>query len=321
METSNRRRFLQSIIPARLSGQVSRPTSLPLSGAGTEASAGGTYYSEDPQSTLQHDQHGPSTHPIRPIKQELVPASDQLATFRSLVGIENAATLSTTYFARPANNIGIYGRITKAESDAKWKHTLFSSLINGCLALQLIVAAGLTALGAGNGPHKAVTAFGAINTVIAGFLTYLKGSSLPDRLGYYRNEWTKVREHIEQLERDFCREGCMLDAETEAAAMEAMYWEVKNEIETNTRDSFVSQGNLQNNKESHPPPRPPPSRTVSYKGSNPAGPYQTGMNRPSQYPSGQTSSGQYSKYPGERRVRSDISPIPDKEKDDVMHMA
>jgi hypothetical protein len=43
---------------------------------------------------------------------------------------------------------------------------------------------------------------GAINTVIAGFLTYLKGSGLPNRLKYFQHEWAKVREYIEQRERD-----------------------------------------------------------------------------------------------------------------------
>lgn len=54
-------------------------------------------------------------------------------------------------------------------------------LISVALIMQLIVAAALTALGAADGNHGAVTVFGGINTVIAGFLTYLKGSGLPNR--------------------------------------------------------------------------------------------------------------------------------------------
>lgn len=61
------------------------------------------------------------------------------------------------------------------------KYENFTVLINVALVLQLIVAAALTALGASNSNHRAVTAFGGVNTVIAGFLTYLKGSGLPNR--------------------------------------------------------------------------------------------------------------------------------------------
>lgn len=127
-----------------------------------------------------------------------------------------------------------------AETKAHRSHQTFAWLINASLGLQLIVAAALTALGAGNGPHKAVTAFGALNTVIAGFLAFLKGSGLPNRLQYYESEWTKIREYIEQRERDFCREGCNLDLEAEVHMIERMYEEVKGDIEANTPDGFIS---------------------------------------------------------------------------------
>jgi len=173
----------------------------------------------------------------------LVPAHDQLALFRTLVGIDNAPALHTSTFFRsnrPAMNIGIYSRVIHAEAKYHRQHQTFAMLINSALGLQIIVAAALTALGASNGPHKAVVVFGAVNTVIAGFLAYLKGSGLPNRLKYYENEWTKVREYIEQRERDFCREGCPLDLEAEVTTIELMYEEVKNDVEANTPESFVS---------------------------------------------------------------------------------
>lgn len=61
-------------------------------------------------------------------------------------------------------------------------------MINACYFLQIIVAAALTAMGAAGTSSQAITAFGAINTIIAGFLTFLKGSGLPGRLKYYGNE-------------------------------------------------------------------------------------------------------------------------------------
>lgn len=99
--------------------------------------------------------------------------------------------------------MGIYFTVYDNEIKAKRQYKIFATLINTCLGLQIVVAAALTALGASNGSHNAVTALGAINTVIAGFFTYLKGSGLPNRLKYFQPKWGKVREYIEQRERDF----------------------------------------------------------------------------------------------------------------------
>ncbi len=86
------------------------------------------------------------------------------------------------------DRLGSCADIHLVDNEIKQKNTykMFSRLINGCLGLQIIVAAALTALGAADGSRKAVTVFGATNTVIAGFLTYLKGSGLPGRLQYFQ---------------------------------------------------------------------------------------------------------------------------------------
>jgi len=99
-------------------------------------------------------------------------------------------------------------------------------------------------MGAANSNHVGVTAFGAINTVIAGLLTYLKGSGLPNRLRYYENEWKKIREYIEQKERDFSRPDCVLDVQDVVRQVEAMYEEVRADIQMNTPDSYVSVGDI-----------------------------------------------------------------------------
>jgi SMODS and SLOG-associating 2TM effector domain len=351
---------------SRLSGLVSRPATLLGSGGRMESVddtlAGGTDYSHDPQFPPPHDQHDQPVHQhghldqtgtsMRRLKPELVAATDQLAIFRTLVGIDHAPGLTTaSYIPRPAHtqNIGLYYRVVAAEKSATLKYRIFAFLINACLGLQIIVAASLTALGAGNGPHKVVTAFGAINTVIAGFLTYLKGSGLPNRLRYYQNQWTKLREHIEQLERDFCREACMLDAESEALGVERMYGEVKDDIENNSPDSFVSRTGIQKKLPDNSPPRPPFSREMSYRGPNPITQSSFGQNLSSQYPPGRDRPGSYSSVPvhpgqypsgvptgqypsgvpasqypafqGERRVKTELSPAKDKEKSDGSHMA
>jgi hypothetical protein len=133
-----------------------------------------------------------------------------------------------------------YNRVCHREAQAKRGYKFATVFINGCLGAQIVVAAALTAMGAANSSHVGVTAFGAINTVIAGILTYLKGSGLPNRIRYYEQEWKRVREYIEQRERDFSRQDCRLDVNEVVATIEAMYEQVKSDIQTNTPDSYIS---------------------------------------------------------------------------------
>ncbi|KAF2034984.1 hypothetical protein EK21DRAFT_55228, partial [Setomelanomma holmii] len=134
---------------------------------------------------------------------------------------------------RAAPNLGIYNRVCHREAQAKRGYKLAAMLINGCLGIQIVVAAALTAMGAANSNHVGITAFGAINTVIAGILTYLKGSGLPNRIRYYENEWKRVREYIEQRERDFSRPDCTLNVTDIVSTIEAMYEQVKADIQSN----------------------------------------------------------------------------------------
>ncbi|KAF4264246.1 hypothetical protein CNMCM8714_007639 [Aspergillus fumigatus] len=161
----------------------------------------------------------------------LIPPSDKLLVFRALTGIDTVPALAIPHHhPRSAPNVGIYTRVVRAEQAAAQQFRFFSILMNTCLGIQIVVAAALTALGAARGPHNAVTAFGAINTIMAGILTYLKGSGLPDRLKHYQNEWRNIREYIEQREREFCLDGCQLDVQAEVVFIESMYEGVKREI-------------------------------------------------------------------------------------------
>ncbi|KKY25899.1 hypothetical protein UCRPC4_g01590 [Phaeomoniella chlamydospora] len=167
--------------------------------------------------------------------------NETLQTFRNLVGIQSPLSLvSVSILRRPAPNIGLYGRVVHAEQDAKKLYKAWSVTINLCLGLQIIVAASLTALGAAGSHSGAVTGFGAVNTVIAGFLTYLKGSGLPSRLKYYYNEWRKLREYIEQREREFGIRGCTLSLEEELLIIERLFEDVTADVEANTPDKYVS---------------------------------------------------------------------------------
>lgn len=174
----------------------------------------------------------------------LHPEEDPLTLFRLMLGIQTTPylgfTISSPIGTRPAPNIGLYARIVHSEQKAKDSFKVFSVVINACYFLQIVIAAALTALGAARASSGAVTAFGALNTVIAGFLTFLKGSGLPGRLKYYGNEWKKIREFIEQRERDFMRTGHNLNVYEVIETIEKMYNNLKADIELNTPDSYTS---------------------------------------------------------------------------------
>jgi hypothetical protein len=165
--------------------------------------------------------------------EHLIPPNDKLLIFRALTGIDSVPALTHGgHLLRTAPNVGIYTRVVTNEGKARRAFTIFNCLINICLGIQIVVAAALTALGAASGPHTAITAFGAINTIMAGILTYLRGSGLPDRLKSYQNKWKNIREYIEQREREFCLVGCDLDVQEEVFIVESMYQNVKSEMET-----------------------------------------------------------------------------------------
>lgn len=165
--------------------------------------------------------------------EALIPVNDKLLVFRSLTGIDTVPALTHSgHTLRSARNVGIYTRVVTNEKKAGRAYRLFTWLMNTCLGVQIVVAAAVTALGAASGPHSAVTAFGAINTIMAGVLTYLRGAGLPDRLKTSQNKWKHIREYIEQREREFCLEGCPLDVQEEVFNVESMYQGLKSELET-----------------------------------------------------------------------------------------
>jgi SMODS and SLOG-associating 2TM effector domain len=174
---------------------------------------------------------------------ELLSTDNPLSIFRRITGIHSSPTHRTIkklHLHRPAPNQGIYQHVIDEEDKAGRKYVFFSRLINGCLGLQIVVAAALTALGAGDGPHAIVTVFGAVNTVIAGFLTYLKGSGLPNQAKCFQSEWSKLREYIELRERDF---GCAgfnnKNVYEEIRIVEDEYNRIRREIEANTPDGYM----------------------------------------------------------------------------------
>jgi len=185
----------------------------------------------------------------------------QLTIFREIVGINPTPALDFASTQRPAENKGLYRRTCQAESKVRLQYYACAATFNICFLLQIVVAAALTALGAANGPHLAVTVLGAVNTVIAGILTYLKGQGLPNRLRQYQRELRKVREYTEERERDFSRLDCTLNLDDEIAIIYRMYEAVRQNQEDNSPENYHSLTNSDGTK----PVEAPGPQTPSMK--------------------------------------------------------
>ena len=165
-------------------------------------------------------------------------STDRLNVFREQVGISDVIELGPRASKRPAPNIGIYNRVATEERKAKLQYYVSALVINMCLLSQVVLASALTALGAGNGSHTQITALGAANTVVAAILTFTKGSGLPNRLRQYQCTLRKVREYIEQRERDFAQLDCRLDLDHEMKIIKGMYEQARVNDENNDPGTY-----------------------------------------------------------------------------------
>ena len=175
-----------------------------------------------------------------PTSQDLEHAThiDQLSIFREAVGITEVLSIGPKPSKRVAQNVGIYQRVVSAEKSARTQYYASAALINSCILLQIVFAAVLTSLGAANGSYPAITGIGAANTVIAGLLSFTKGQGLPNRLMQYRNTLRKVREYIEQRERDFAQLDCKLDLQQEIKLVVEMYQNARKNDEANDPNAY-----------------------------------------------------------------------------------
>ncbi|KAL8925695.1 MAG: hypothetical protein Q9208_003378 [Pyrenodesmia sp. 3 TL-2023] len=181
----------------------------------------------------------PDPDPERDAASRSAQSPPKLVKFRHMTGIDTPPTLHNRDPKRAGRNQGIYTRIVYEERKATYEYYLMSTLINASFMGQIIIAASLTALSAAAGPHIAITILGSINTVIAGIQTYLKGQGLPNRIKQYQFGLRKLREYIEDRERDFSHEECKLDVDYVIADVSAMYQAVRQTAEDNTPETYL----------------------------------------------------------------------------------
>ena len=167
------------------------------------------------------------------------PPPPKLVKFRNLTGIDTPANIIKDYRQRPAKNVGIYSRVVSEERKTQVQYYFMASIIEASFLSQIVVAATLIALGAADASYIAITVLGSVNTVIAGIQTYLKGQGLPNRLRQYEFGLRKLREYIEDRERDFSHADCPLNVDHEIADIAAMYKAVRQTAEDNTPDNYL----------------------------------------------------------------------------------
>jgi SMODS and SLOG-associating 2TM effector domain len=139
---------------------------------------------------------------------------------------------SDASISRPGKNKSTYEGLVHAQAKCRTEYYTTASLINFALFAQIIIAAAVTATSAASGPKTAITLLGAFNTVLAGGLTWVKGQGLPDRLLKYANDLRRVREHIEDLERQYeARPDFRLDVEEAADKIYTMYDKARKDAE------------------------------------------------------------------------------------------
>jgi small basic protein len=68
------------------------------------------------------------------------------------------------------------------------------------LLTQVVLGAVITGLGASRSSHILVTVFGALNTIIAGIVAYLKSRGQPMRARMFRDDLERVVDEIENSE-------------------------------------------------------------------------------------------------------------------------
>ncbi|CAG9945091.1 unnamed protein product [Clonostachys rosea f. rosea IK726] len=91
----------------------------------------------------------------------------------------------------------LYGRALHRRSAQNCTYIFTATLINTLLLTQVVLGAALTGLGASNSSRILITVFGALNTIIAGVVAFLKSRGQPMRARMFRDDLSRVVDEIE----------------------------------------------------------------------------------------------------------------------------
>ena len=91
----------------------------------------------------------------------------------------------------------LYVRAIRRRRNQSRTYACTAALTNTLLLTQVVLGAALTGLGASNSPGILIAIFGAVNTVIAGVIAFLKSRGQPMRARMFRDDLERVVDEIE----------------------------------------------------------------------------------------------------------------------------
>lgn len=91
----------------------------------------------------------------------------------------------------------LYARACKRRRYQSCTYLFTATLINTLLLSQVVLGAALTGLGASDSSRILITVFGALNTIIAGLIAFLKSRGQPLRARMFRDDLSRVVDEIE----------------------------------------------------------------------------------------------------------------------------
>ncbi|KAK5057730.1 hypothetical protein LTR84_011731 [Exophiala bonariae] len=124
---------------------------------------------------------------------------DLHSQFCMLVGVPSTSIDAPKRVKSPPPK-SLYGRASRQLASQRMTYYATASLSNTLLLTQVVLGAALTGLGASESSHILITVFGALNTIIAGVVAYLKSRGQPMRSRMYRDDLERVVDEIENSE-------------------------------------------------------------------------------------------------------------------------
>jgi hypothetical protein len=139
----------------------------------------------------------PSTYYAPQVQAERssVDLTNSYQQFCQLVGNRPADLPKEQSFKPPKESL--YARAQKHRSRQNCTYAFAAAATNTLLLSQVVLGAALTGLGASNSSHVLITVFGALNTVIAGVVAFLKSRGQPMRARMFRDDLDRVMDEID----------------------------------------------------------------------------------------------------------------------------
>lgn len=136
-------------------------------------------------------QYQPQPHPITQPDDNV----DHHLQFCNLMGVTpHTLPAGQKHTPHPQS---LYARALQRRRNQSFTYALTATLTNGLLLSQVVLGAALTGLGASDSSRVLITVFGALNTIIAGVIAFLKSRGQPLRARMFRDDLDRVVDEIE----------------------------------------------------------------------------------------------------------------------------